>query len=50
MFCKPACLFLSDEEKENKEEDGEKPDLKTDEENCGSEDIAFDGSACPEGT
>ncbi|NXB19850.1 CFA44 protein, partial [Rhagologus leucostigma] len=39
----------ADEENENKEEDGEKPDLKTDEENCGSEDVAFDGSVCPEG-
>ncbi|NXD97206.1 CFA44 protein, partial [Chaetorhynchus papuensis] len=39
----------ADEENKNKEEDGEKPDLKTDEENCGSEDVAFDGSACPEG-
>ncbi|KFO57710.1 hypothetical protein N302_08042, partial [Corvus brachyrhynchos] len=39
----------ADEEKETKEEDGEKPDLKTDEENCGSEDVAFDGSVCPEG-
>ncbi|NXB56408.1 CFA44 protein, partial [Struthidea cinerea] len=39
----------ADEENETKEEDGEKPDLKTDEENCGSEDVAFDGSVCPEG-
>ncbi|NXM13394.1 CFA44 protein, partial [Ploceus nigricollis] len=33
------------EENENKEEDDEKPD----EENCGSENIVFDGSICPEG-
>ncbi|NXA70710.1 CFA44 protein, partial [Mohoua ochrocephala] len=39
----------ADGENGNKEEDGEKPDLKTDEENCGSEDVAFDGSVCPEG-
>ncbi|NWT84653.1 CFA44 protein, partial [Lanius ludovicianus] len=39
----------ADEEKENKEEDGEKHDLKTEEENCGFEDGAFDGSVCPEG-
>ncbi|NWW19804.1 CFA44 protein, partial [Falcunculus frontatus] len=39
----------ADKENENKKEDGEKPDLKTDEENCGSEDVAFDGSGCPEG-
>ncbi|NWW68741.1 CFA44 protein, partial [Ifrita kowaldi] len=39
----------ADEGKENEEKDGEKPDLKTDEENCGSEDVAFDGSVCPEG-
>ncbi|NXE35232.1 CFA44 protein, partial [Ptilorrhoa leucosticta] len=39
----------ADEENENKKEDGEKPDLKTDEENCGSEGVAFDGSVCPEG-
>ncbi|NWV89350.1 CFA44 protein, partial [Machaerirhynchus nigripectus] len=39
----------ADGENENKEEDGEKPDLKTDEENCGSEEVAFDGSGCPEG-
>ncbi|NXC52922.1 CFA44 protein, partial [Aleadryas rufinucha] len=39
----------AEKENENKKEDGEKPDLKTDEENCGSEDAAFDGSGCPEG-
>ncbi|NWW12149.1 CFA44 protein, partial [Oreocharis arfaki] len=39
----------ADGKDENKEEDGEKPDLKTDEENRGSEDVAFDGSLCPEG-
>ncbi|NXB34629.1 CFA44 protein, partial [Eulacestoma nigropectus] len=39
----------ADEENENKEEDGEKTDLKTDGVNCGSEDVAFDGSVCPEG-
>ncbi|NXI05061.1 CFA44 protein, partial [Pachycephala philippinensis] len=39
----------ADEGNENKEEDGKKPDLKTDEENCGSEDVAFDSSGCPEG-
>lgn len=43
-------LFLSDEENENEEEDDEKPDLKTDEENCGSEDVVRDDSVCPEGT
>ncbi|XP_053792410.1 cilia- and flagella-associated protein 44 isoform X1 [Vidua chalybeata] len=37
------------EENENKEEDDEKPDLKTDEENCGSESIVFDDPVCPEG-
>ncbi|NXO15161.1 CFA44 protein, partial [Oriolus oriolus] len=39
----------ADEENENKQKDGGKPDLKTDEENRGSEDVAFDGSVCPEG-
>ncbi|NXY56120.1 CFA44 protein, partial [Callaeas wilsoni] len=39
----------ADEENENEEEDDEKPDLKTDEENCGSEDVVFDDSVCPEG-
>ncbi|NWT53134.1 CFA44 protein, partial [Erythrocercus mccallii] len=39
----------ADEENENKEEDDEKPDLKTDEENCGSEDVVFDDFVCPEG-
>ncbi|NXH81835.1 CFA44 protein, partial [Edolisoma coerulescens] len=39
----------ADEKNENKEVDGEKPGLKTDEENCGSEDVAFDGCLCPEG-
>ncbi|XP_041266853.1 LOW QUALITY PROTEIN: cilia- and flagella-associated protein 44 [Onychostruthus taczanowskii] len=34
---------------ENEEKDGEKPDLKTDEKNCGSESIVFDDSVCPEG-
>uniref|UniRef100_A0A8C9N4B7 DUF4201 domain-containing protein n=1 Tax=Serinus canaria TaxID=9135 RepID=A0A8C9N4B7_SERCA len=34
---------------ENEEEDDEKPDVKTDEENCGSESIVFDDSVCPEG-
>ncbi|XP_068037168.1 cilia- and flagella-associated protein 44 isoform X3 [Anomalospiza imberbis] len=37
------------EENENEEEDDEKPDLKTDEENWGSESIVFDDSVCPEG-
>ncbi|XP_037992795.1 cilia- and flagella-associated protein 44 isoform X2 [Motacilla alba alba] len=37
------------EQNENKEEDDEKPDLKTDEENCGSESIVFYDSVCPEG-
>ncbi|NWV47572.1 CFA44 protein, partial [Daphoenositta chrysoptera] len=39
----------ADEENKNKEEDSEKPDSKTDEENCGSEEVAFDGTVCPEG-
>ncbi|XP_015497348.1 cilia- and flagella-associated protein 44 isoform X1 [Parus major] len=39
----------ADKENENEEKDDEKPDLKTDEENCGSEDVAFGGSICPEG-
>ncbi|NXO76366.1 CFA44 protein, partial [Sitta europaea] len=39
----------ADEENENEEEDDVKPNLKTDEENCGSEHVVFDGSACPEG-
>ncbi|NWU36537.1 CFA44 protein, partial [Hylia prasina] len=39
----------ADEENENGEEDDEKPDLKTDEKNCGSEDVVFDDSVCPEG-
>ncbi|NXD21908.1 CFA44 protein, partial [Spelaeornis formosus] len=39
----------ADEENENEEEDDEKPDLKTDEENFGSEDVVFDDSVCPEG-
>ncbi|XP_014734065.1 PREDICTED: cilia- and flagella-associated protein 44 [Sturnus vulgaris] len=39
----------ADEENENEEEDDDKkPDLKTDEENCGSENVVFD-SVCPEG-
>ncbi|KAM7030900.1 cilia- and flagella-associated protein 44 isoform 4-T7 [Passerculus sandwichensis] len=37
------------EQNENEEEDDEKPDLKTDEENGGSERIVFDDSVCPEG-
>ncbi|NWT92511.1 CFA44 protein, partial [Urocynchramus pylzowi] len=37
------------EQNENEKEDGEKPDLKTDEENRGSENILFDDSVCPEG-
>ncbi|NWH38345.1 CFA44 protein, partial [Chloropsis hardwickii] len=37
------------EENENEEEDDENPDLKTDEENCGSENVVFDNSLCPEG-
>ncbi|NWX57545.1 CFA44 protein, partial [Promerops cafer] len=37
------------EENENAEEDVEKPDLKTDEENGGSENIVFGDSVCPEG-
>ncbi|XP_072781190.1 cilia- and flagella-associated protein 44 isoform X3 [Taeniopygia guttata] len=37
------------EENENEEEDDGKPDLKTDEENCGSKSIVFDDSVCPEG-
>ncbi|NXC94643.1 CFA44 protein, partial [Certhia familiaris] len=39
----------ADERNENEEKDDEKPDLKTDEENCGSEDVVFDESLCPEG-
>ncbi|XP_063275925.1 cilia- and flagella-associated protein 44-like isoform X1 [Prinia subflava] len=39
----------ADEENENGEEDDEKHDLKTDEENCGSEDVIFADSICPEG-
>ncbi|RMC07720.1 hypothetical protein DUI87_17199 [Hirundo rustica rustica] len=39
----------ADEENENEEGDDEKSDLKTDEENCGSEDVVLDGSVCPEG-
>ncbi|NXX26532.1 CFA44 protein, partial [Nicator chloris] len=39
----------ADEENENEEEEDEKPDLKTDEENCGSEDVVFEDSICPEG-
>ncbi|NXM90443.1 CFA44 protein, partial [Oenanthe oenanthe] len=39
----------ADEENQNEEEGDEKPDLKTDEKNCGSEDAAFDDSLCPEG-
>ncbi|NWV11751.1 CFA44 protein, partial [Ptilonorhynchus violaceus] len=38
----------ADEEEENEEADDEEPDLKTDEENCGSEDEVFDDSVCPE--
>ncbi|NWV28060.1 CFA44 protein, partial [Origma solitaria] len=37
----------ADEKKENEEND-EKPDLKTEEENCGSEYVVFDGIVCPE--
>ncbi|NWI47654.1 CFA44 protein, partial [Picathartes gymnocephalus] len=37
------------EENENKEGDDEKPDLKTDEENCGSQDAVFGDSVFPEG-
>uniref|UniRef100_A0A8C0V3G2 Cilia- and flagella-associated protein 44 n=1 Tax=Cyanistes caeruleus TaxID=156563 RepID=A0A8C0V3G2_CYACU len=40
----------ADKENENEEKDDEKPDLKTDEENCGSENVAFGDSICPEGT
>ncbi|NXO21463.1 CFA44 protein, partial [Cisticola juncidis] len=39
----------ADEENENEEEDDENRDLKTDEENCGSEDVIFADSICPEG-
>ncbi|XP_016158294.1 PREDICTED: cilia- and flagella-associated protein 44 isoform X3 [Ficedula albicollis] len=39
----------ADEENENEEEGDEKPDLKTDEKKCGSEDAVFDDSLCPEG-
>ncbi|NWZ79624.1 CFA44 protein, partial [Poecile atricapillus] len=39
----------ADKENENEEKDDEKPDIKTDEENCGSEDVAFGDSICPEG-
>ncbi|NWY37247.1 CFA44 protein, partial [Sylvia atricapilla] len=39
----------ADEKNENEEEDDEKPDLKTDEENCGSEDVVLGDSVCPEG-
>ncbi|XP_056341272.1 cilia- and flagella-associated protein 44 [Oenanthe melanoleuca] len=39
----------ADEENQNEEEGDEKPDLKTDEKNFGSEDAAFDDSLCPEG-
>ncbi|NXR72014.1 CFA44 protein, partial [Pycnonotus jocosus] len=39
----------ADEENENEEKDDGKPDLKTDEENCGSEDVVLDDSVCPEG-
>ncbi|NWV78886.1 CFA44 protein, partial [Dasyornis broadbenti] len=38
----------ADEKNENEEDNNEKPDLKTDEENCGSEDVVFDGIVCPE--
>ncbi|NXQ09745.1 CFA44 protein, partial [Peucedramus taeniatus] len=37
------------EQNENEKKDDEKPNLKTDEENCGSESIVFGDSACPEG-
>ncbi|NXU15545.1 CFA44 protein, partial [Pardalotus punctatus] len=37
-----------DEKNENEEEGDEKPDLKTDEGNCGSENVVFDGMVCPE--
>ncbi|NXQ32391.1 CFA44 protein, partial [Alaudala cheleensis] len=46
---KKECLFLSDGENESEEEGDEKPDLKTDEDNCGSEDVLLDDSICPEG-
>ncbi|NWZ63471.1 CFA44 protein, partial [Acrocephalus arundinaceus] len=46
---KEESLFLSDAENENEEEDDEKPDLKTDKENHGSEGVVFAGSVCPEG-
>ncbi|NWS85973.1 CFA44 protein, partial [Toxostoma redivivum] len=39
----------ADEENKNDEEDDKKLDLKTDEESCGSEDVVFDDSICPEG-
>ncbi|NXQ50810.1 CFA44 protein, partial [Catharus fuscescens] len=39
----------ADEEHENEKEDDEKPHLKTDEENRGSEHVVFDNSICPEG-
>ncbi|NXA93872.1 CFA44 protein, partial [Melanocharis versteri] len=39
----------ADEENENEKEDDEKPYLKTDEENSGSEDVVFDDFVCPEG-
>uniref|UniRef100_A0A8C3XZH1 Cilia- and flagella-associated protein 44 n=1 Tax=Catharus ustulatus TaxID=91951 RepID=A0A8C3XZH1_CATUS len=39
----------ADEENENEKEDDEKPHLKTDEENRGSEHVVFDNSICPEG-
>ncbi|NWW71641.1 CFA44 protein, partial [Climacteris rufus] len=38
----------ADEEDENEEEYDEEPDLKTGEENSGSEDEVFDDSVCPE--
>ncbi|NXK68126.1 CFA44 protein, partial [Sylvietta virens] len=39
----------ADEENESEKEDDEKADLKTDKENCGSEDVVLDDSVCPEG-
>ncbi|NXN90299.1 CFA44 protein, partial [Bombycilla garrulus] len=39
----------TDEENENEEEDDENSDLRTDEENWGSEDVVFDDCVCPEG-
>ncbi|NWR30494.1 CFA44 protein, partial [Tachuris rubrigastra] len=38
----------ADEEDESEEEDGEEFDLRTDEENSGSEDEVFDDSVCPD--